>query len=191
MLLLVADGNILNTATGNQTVMGIGSQFLQSDITANHIFYQHNGGSGASDGFAFDVTDGGIPVGVPLPLAPIAAATSALVVFNIQIDQSPPVITLTPAGDLAVTENDPLFPVRFADTSSVSDGNFNALVGYTNGSLVVDFSSGGTVSDVLAISPGGPITLAGSIISFCPNVIGNVSGCPVPVCQLMRSRLFA
>jgi alpha-tubulin suppressor-like RCC1 family protein len=171
----------LNLPPGNGTLfrnglaLAVNDTFTQQDVIDNLLSYTHNGGTSATDGFAFTVSDSGIAAGTvlvspPLPAAALPSATSPIQVFNIIIDRRAPVVRLTPNTALPFTEDGPA--VLAAITASVSD--FDS-VNFAGGLLTVDFASGATAADRIGLELGGAITANGSTVSF------NGGGGPQPI----------
>jgi hypothetical protein len=55
----------------------------------------------------------------------------------------------------------------------LTDGDFSSVSGFNGGRLTVDFSTGGTVSDVIGFDQTGPITLGGANVLYNGTIIGN------------------
>ena len=122
-LLLVPGSGILKK---NGKAMQINEQFTQVDLFAGDIAYHHLGGSGTSDGFAFVVTDLGIPansisVTPPLPVAHLNPATSAPQVFSIVINRQKPSIVLN--GTPPIFIENQANGVLVAELATVEDGD--------------------------------------------------------------------
>ncbi len=162
----------LNLPPGNGTLfksgvaLAVNDTFTQQDVLNNLISYSHNGGTSATDGFAFTVSDSGIAAGAvlaspPLPAIALPSATSPIQVFNIIIDRRAPVILLTPSAALPFIEGGTA--LLAANTATVTD--FDS-VNFAGGLLTVDFASGATAADLIGLDVNGSITVAGSTVFF-------------------------
>ncbi len=167
------------------------NQFTQQDIIAGNLIYTHNGGTSASDGFAFTVQDETMPANslvyadgsLPTTATPgsdalgnLPAVPSALQVFTIAINRSNPVVTLLPAGPLAFADQGPAELI--APTATVSDPLASPAPlqsSFTGGVISAGFASGGTAADVIAFSTSGSFSLAGSSLNFNGNLFGTLT----------------
>jgi len=159
--------------------LAVNGTFTQQDIINGWVSYTHNGGTSASDGFAFTVADSPIPAGSVLaspmlPATTLPPGVSALQVFSISIDRSDPVVTLTPAGPLPFLDQGPAELI--APTGAVSDPTQPSFSG---GQLLISFASGASLADVIAIDTTGSVTLTGSNVFYDdgggPQLFGTLS----------------
>ncbi len=90
--------------------------------------------------------------------------------FTVTAQNDAPVLTL-PGGSLSYTENDPATIIDAGATVSEVDS-----ADFDGGTLTVNFSTGGTTVDQLAIASAGSISVAGSTIQFGGVPIGTFAG---------------
>lgn len=148
---------------GTDAVLSAGAIFSQTDLLAGLVRYTH-GGSGASDGFAFTVSDG--------------ITASSVNVFAITIDRSPPDIVMDPTlvGALAFTEGDPA--MKIAPLGTVDDDD---SADFDGGVLTISIQGGVGSDETLDVDLTGDIAIAGSSVShlgtaFATLVSGRVAG---------------
>jgi hypothetical protein len=164
VLLAPGQGNLFNDLIPIQS----GEFFTQQDVIDGSITYSNLGGSGITDGFAFQVEDehGGL---------------SALEVFKINIDRSVPAIDLDPApsvGDLDFAE-DTTLPFFIGPLATVDDDDSPIM---SNGLLTVGFASGYTAGDEIKIENLGDGTSSGDLVhNTLTGILSYNNGALVPI----------
>lgn len=156
-------GTTSGALDGTDTVLSVGETFTQTDLLAGLVRYIH-GGSGASDGFAFTVSDG--------------VTASSVNVFAITIDRSPPDIVMDPTmvGALDFTEGDPA--LKIAPLGTVSDDD---SADFNGGVLTITIQGGVGSDETLDVDLTGDISVTGSSVAhlgtaFATLVSGRVAG---------------
>ena len=152
--------------------------FTMQDISDGLLNYVHGGGSGATDGFAFTVTDLGIAAGSVLasPLLPasdLAPASSAPQVFSITIDRRPPLVQLLGTAPV-FTEGQP-GTTLVADAAIVTDADSSTF----NGGTIRATVSGATVYTLTLHNQGtgtDQVSLSGTTVRLNGLDIGTLSG---------------
>lgn len=169
LLLAPSQGRItrFNAGNGAWDALAIGSTFPQSAISAGHVRYEHGGGYGVSDGFAFSATDGAGAV------SPTGVVTMAINIGTVQ-----PSVAITGA---APTWTEGAGPVVAVTGATVQDPDW---IDFSGGSLTVTPSAPGVPAgtaalDVVAIRDQGTglgqIGVSGSNVTFGGAAIGAIS----------------
>jgi hypothetical protein len=129
---LFVDGNGNNVVDGGEA-LGASSTFTQADIDLGRIKYQHGGGAGTADGFAFSTADGGEDGAAALTGQTFAISVAERPVLTIGGGTPTHVedgVATVIAPALTLTDTDS--PTMAGATVTITDFAAGDLLGFTN-----------------------------------------------------------